>query len=455
MVQKGRSLHIGLNNVNTQAYQSQGFIVPQLAGCINDATQMQLLASHQDFTTQLLTDDQATSSEVIRLISSYGRELEAGDIFLLTFSGHGGQVDDVNGDEDDGQDETWVLHDRMLIDDELFQLFSQFAPGVRIFMLSDSCHSGTVARMVITRAVIEQYKQMSKVMASPNAGGARGLETLGSRDIAALRTDPAAARDIKSIARAASASREVTFRGLPTHISRDLYLKRKMEYDTFQNLSGRPRDVAFGPSLILISGCQDNQLSQDGETNGLFTQNLLGTWSNGGFSGDYREFWTSISANMPPDQTPNFFTLGDVSSFAAERPFAVRTQGFDPAGAAPRMSVAGASTRSRSASAPDFTIDTQGAPFYVVEFATDLELFDTDHHDADRDSTNFYGTWSESPVFKADNGFYPMPNTVWQSLKHADQIYFRVGTTTAEEDYPDYRVSTENDASTGPSLAVA
>ena len=397
MVQKGRSLHIGLNNVDTQAYQSQGFFIPVLAGCINDATAMQSLAAGQGFITQRLTDDQATSSEVIRLISSYGRELESGDMFLLTFSGHGGQVSDANGDEDDGKDETWVLHDRMLIDDELFQLFSQFEPGVRIFMLSDSCHSGTVTRMVIRRAVIEQYKQLSKAMAGANPGGAKGLESLGSRDITALRTDPAASRDIKSLTRAAAASREVTFRGLPTHISRDLYLKRKVEYDTYQNLAGRPRDVAFGPSLILISGCQDNQESQDGETNGLFTQNLLETWSNGGFSGDYREFWNAISANMPPDQTPNFFTLGDVSSFSAERPFAVKTQGFDPAGAAPRMSVSGATTRSRSAGAPDFTVDTQGAPYYVVEFATELELFDTDNHDADRNSTNFYGRGASRP----------------------------------------------------------
>ena len=275
MLQKGRSLHIGLNNVDTQAYQSQGFVVPQLSGCINDANAMQTLAAGQGFITQQLTDDQATSSEVIRFVSSYGRELEAGDFFLLTYSGHGGQVDDVNGDEDDAQDETWVLYDRMLIDDELFQLFSQFQAGVRIFMLSDSCHSGTVARMMISKAVIEQYKQMSKVMAGTNPTAVRGFESLGTRDIAALHTDPQAVRDIRNIAKASTASREVKFRCLPTHISRDLYQKRKREYDTYQYLAGRARDVDFGPALILISGCQDSQLSQDGDVNGLFTQNLL------------------------------------------------------------------------------------------------------------------------------------------------------------------------------------
>ena len=34
-------------------------------------------------------------------------------------------------------------------------------------------------------------------------------------------------------------------------------------------------------SVILISGCQDNQLSLDGDRNGLFTQTLLGVWDDG------------------------------------------------------------------------------------------------------------------------------------------------------------------------------
>jgi hypothetical protein len=454
MLQKGRSLHIGLNNVDTQAYQVQGYTVPQLAGCLNDASAMQTLAAGQGFITQSLTDGQATSSEVIRLISSYGRELEPGDIFLLTFSGHGGQVPDVNGDEDDGMDETWVLYDRMLIDDELFQLFSQFQAGVRIFMLSDSCHSGTVAKQIVTKAVIDQYRQMSDVMTSSSPNAFRGLVGLGSRDITALHSDKITMRDIRNLKRAAAVSREVRFRGLPTNISQELYLKRQREYDSYQHLAGRPRDADFRPALILISGCQDSQLSQDGDNNGLFTQNLLQAWDNGNFSGDYGRFHSAIASNMPPDQTPNFFTLGDVSEFSPQRPFSVTTQSFDPAGPSPRISVEGSSTRSRADTAPNFVVDTQGAPFYIVEFATELSLFDTANHDADRNSGNFYGTWSESPVFKADNGFYPMPNNVWQSLSAADQIYFRVGTTTAETGYPDYRVSTENDATSGVSLSI-
>ena len=243
-------------------------------------------------------------------------------------------------------------------------------------------------------------------------------------------------------------------RGVSTVAAETLYRQRKVEYDTFQYLAGRPKDAAFGPNLILISGCQDNQTSLDGDTNGLFTQNLLEVWK-GGFSGNYREFWSQISSKMPPEQTPNFFTLGDVSAFNAERPFTINTQTFNPSGQPPRMWVdGGATSRSRTAGAPDFRVDTQGAPFYVVEFATDLDLFDADGHGDERNETNFWASWAESPVMRAEYSFYPMPNSVWNALKGASRIYFRVGTTTAEEDYPDYAVSTDDVATSGPSLAI-
>ena len=45
----------------------------------------------------------------------------------------------------------------------------------------------------------------------------------------------------------------------------------------------RRRAIArpFGPSVILISGCQDNQTSMDGDHNGAFTEQLLKVWNHG------------------------------------------------------------------------------------------------------------------------------------------------------------------------------
>ena len=82
-------------------------------------------------------------------ITSAAGQLEAGDIFFVTYSGHGGQVPDLNDeDEKDGSDETWLAYDRQVIDDELFELWTKFKPGVRILVLSDSCHSGSVNKSI-------------------------------------------------------------------------------------------------------------------------------------------------------------------------------------------------------------------------------------------------------------------------------------------------------------------
>ena len=116
----------------------------QLNGCVNDAVALQAIAESMGFGSTLLTDSEATSVRVIQEIVATAHILEAGDILLLTYSGHGGQGYDANGDEPERKDETWVLYDRELIDDELYSLWSQFAPDVRIFVMSDSCHSGTV-----------------------------------------------------------------------------------------------------------------------------------------------------------------------------------------------------------------------------------------------------------------------------------------------------------------------
>ena len=62
--------------------------------------------------------------------------------------------------------------------------------------------------------------------------------------------------------------------------------------------------------MLLISGCQDEQLSSDGDKNGLFTGTLLGVWKNGQFVGNYRQLHADVHAEMPAEQQPNLFTFG-------------------------------------------------------------------------------------------------------------------------------------------------
>jgi metacaspase-1 len=60
-------------------------------------------------------------------------------MFLLTFSGHG----TVRLGER-GPDEAWCLEDGLVFDDDLTTLLAAFKPGVRVWVISDSCYSGTM-----------------------------------------------------------------------------------------------------------------------------------------------------------------------------------------------------------------------------------------------------------------------------------------------------------------------
>jgi len=137
------SINIGLNGVDPDAYNGWD---GALAGCVNDALAMQKIADGLGYVSTLILDGEATADRIVAEIGQAAFNLDDGGIVLITFSGHGGQMTDVNGDEADGKDETWVCYDRQMIDDELYNLWSQFPTGARILVLSDSCHSGTVTR---------------------------------------------------------------------------------------------------------------------------------------------------------------------------------------------------------------------------------------------------------------------------------------------------------------------
>lgn len=134
------SLHLGLNYVGHPRYG-------ELAGCHADVEEMAGLAFHNGWhVTDCLLDQQVTCPVLDQRLAAFAAQLEAGDRLLLTYSGHGGQTPDLDGDEADGDDETWCLWDGDLIDDAIGAMLARFRPGVRVAIVSDSCHSGTVFR---------------------------------------------------------------------------------------------------------------------------------------------------------------------------------------------------------------------------------------------------------------------------------------------------------------------
>ena len=288
--QKGLGLHIGLNSVDPAHYA--GWDGP-LAACEFDAKDMAAVAKEARIKSTLLLTERGTRANVLAGIRTAAKQLEKGDFFLLSYSGHGGQVTDVTGDEDDERDETWCLFDGELIDDELYVELSRFAAGVRVLVLSDSCHSGTATRarpqppptgmrskMMPPRVAEETYRKnkkfyddLQKAVAKEAGGAMPDPDTM----LALVATDPRVTRIVKN----------------------------------------------FKPSVILISGCQDNQTSLDGASNGAFTGQLLKVWKKGAFKGDHVRFHAEIVAGLPSSQTPNLFPLGSAGPFLKQRPFTV------------------------------------------------------------------------------------------------------------------------------------
>jgi metacaspase-1 len=291
---KALSLHLGLNSVNPAAYE--GWDGP-LAACEFDANDMAALARSQGMKPSVLLTKKATRAALLAGMRGAAKALKSGDLFFLTYSGHGGQVPDTNRDEPDRKDETWCLFDGQLIDDELYFELSRFAAGVRVVVLSDSCHSGSVtrARTPPPPPPGQRAKLMPAAVGTRVYAAHQALYDKLQADVAAaarkVASDPDAA--LAQVALTGAAAQATALVGV------------------------------FKPAVLLISGCQDNQTSMDGEHNGAFTEKLLQVWNHGGFKGSYRSLHAQVRAALPASQSPNLFTLGPAAGLIAAAPFKV------------------------------------------------------------------------------------------------------------------------------------
>ncbi|MEO8411246.1 MAG: caspase family protein [Propionivibrio sp.] len=121
-----------------------------LAGCVNDANDWAAELGSRDFTTKTLIDAAATHAGMTDAINSLIHFARSGDTVVITYSGHGTWLPDSSGDETDGRDEALCPYDigtaGPLLDDEIHRMFGTRTAGVRIILISDSCHSGSVTR---------------------------------------------------------------------------------------------------------------------------------------------------------------------------------------------------------------------------------------------------------------------------------------------------------------------
>lgn len=273
------ALHIGVNLVDPQRY---GGWDGELWACENDARDMAAITRKLNFDQTVLLTSQATVDNVVNGVKSASKLLRSGDIFCLSYAGHGGQMTDINNEEADGMDETWCLYDRQLLDDELNFLFAEFAAGVRILVFSDSCHSGTVTRGGLARVVMTEEERM-----------------------------------------AAYGTTQPVYRKMPDNKIAAAYRALRDRYNDIQ-LDLARYEATIDASVRLLSGCQDNQLSAELGDNGRFTATLKSVWNNGDFDGNYDAFHKAILTQMPEKQQPNHRIEGVPDPvFDAEHPFKV------------------------------------------------------------------------------------------------------------------------------------
>ena len=285
---KAISLHIGLNTVYAADH---GAWHGPLAACEFDAQDMAAIAQAKAMKSTVLRTKKATRTNVLASMRSAAKALKAGDLFFVSYSGHGGQVLDVSGDEPDKQDETWCLYDGQLIVDELYFELIRFAAGVRILVLSGSCHSGS-----ITRAPPLRPGYLIKLMPADVAMRVY-REHQAFYDQLQL--------DVAKAAGQAPVDPDTALASVAASSRLSAIVKQ------------------FNPAALLISGCKDNQTSLDGDHNGAFTEQLLRVWSNGRSTGNYGMFHARIKAALPATQTPNLYTLGRAGTFLAQTPFTV------------------------------------------------------------------------------------------------------------------------------------
>jgi len=310
---KGISVHIGVINVDTVHYQGWD---GELISCEDDALDMQEIALGLGFKTTLLRTQEATRENVIRAIEQASRQLEKGDLFLLTYSGHGGQIpiqsdgppaNAYDVDLADRLDETWCLYDAQLLDDELNHLYRQFPTGVRILLIQDCCHSGFSDFDDSALVNLDAGDRPAPQQAPAVEPTEHHPEIESSAATARVDGAPPTPAEPPVAARAKAMPKAMI--GATYEMNRDFY--EHIRAGIPRPADGSDSHKTAPASILAISACREHELAVDGTFNGAFTGALKITWASGSFA-DYCSFYEHLTQVLGRDtsakQTPEMYS---------------------------------------------------------------------------------------------------------------------------------------------------
>ncbi|ABA58350.1 Peptidase C14, caspase catalytic subunit p20 [Nitrosococcus oceani ATCC 19707] len=209
-----------------------------LSGCVADARLWERTLSNLGFTTSRLLDQEATAETIRTQLRTLVQNSSPGNVLVFQFAGHGTWIEDISGDEGDGDtpdgDECLCAvdcesgEDGLIIDDQLRVILNDLPSGVAMTCFFDCCHSGTA-----TRALLRPFRT-----------GARGGETR------------------------------------PRYLAPSAAMKQ-----AFKNLKNRAaRQGAMGTNTmreVLFSACRSGELAYESNGQGDFTARAAQVLANG------------------------------------------------------------------------------------------------------------------------------------------------------------------------------
>tara|TARA_Y100000389_G_scaffold193388_1_gene222100 strand:- start:111 stop:980 length:870 start_codon:yes stop_codon:yes gene_type:complete len=158
----------------------------KLRGCINDVRNVSnYLMNSLDYTVNVFTDEMpgkhTTASGILGHIhklatDTWKQESNITNVWIH-FSGHGCQINDISGDEEDGMDECIVPSDYkrsgVISDDSIYEALNCFHPDTNVMVFFDCCHSGSICDLpyvysgkMVTEKKIKRTSTRMKMMSN-------------------------------------------------------------------------------------------------------------------------------------------------------------------------------------------------------------------------------------------------------------------------------------------------
>lgn len=129
----------------------------------NDVELIAPILRNQGFKTTIICNREAKAEKIRKAMTKLIDACVSGDIVYLHFSGHGQPIEDMNGDEEDGWDESIIPYDAQMIfekgkyegqnhitDDEIHAFIEKLRSKVGeegyVCVVIDACHAGGSSR---------------------------------------------------------------------------------------------------------------------------------------------------------------------------------------------------------------------------------------------------------------------------------------------------------------------